>query len=83
MDNKNLFTKTNGEYTYIMTKSTADIEDIGIISVYGITILSDSEYISADDISCEYSKVKELFDLIVPEKLFPEHLYDVVEDFLC
>ena len=35
-----------------------------------------------ENISDDFGFVKQLFDLIVEEELYPEHLNDVVEDYL-
>lgn len=72
----------NGKHTYVLSASTISSEDSGPLTMYGITIIGDNETFSAEDISDDYSFVRHLFDLIVEEELYPEHLYDVVEDYL-
>ena len=81
MHSTTLITKKNEEFTYSFTQSAPEYlpEDI---KVYGITISGKEKTASVEDISCEYEMVKALFELIVSEKLFPEHLYYAAEDFL-
>ena len=71
-----------GNYIYLLIKNIVTISGIGKSSVYGIRIIGgNTAYIP--DISNDYISVRNLFDLIVEEELYPEHLYDVVEDYLC
>ena len=71
-----------GKYTYVLSKSEILSEDFGIATVYGISILNKKEKTAIKDISDDFGFVKQLFDLIVEEELYPEHLNDVVEDYL-
>ena len=45
-------------------------------------IFSDNHRSEVKDISDDYDFVCMLFDMIVEEELYPEHLMDVVEDYL-
>ena len=72
--------KENNIYT--LSASTAIIEEVGAVEVYGIQIRGESRQAEVKDISEDYHYVRRLFDLIVEEELYPEHLLDVVEDYL-
>ncbi len=71
-----------GDNIYTLSVSTAIIEETGAVEVYGIRIMGEGRTAEVDDISADYHYVRRLFDLIVEEELYPEHLWDVVEDYL-
>ena len=71
-----------GDNIYTLSVSTEMIEDFGVVEVYGIRIMGKCQTAEVDDISADYHYVRRLFDLIVEEELYPEHLLDVVEDYL-
>ena len=71
-----------GNYTYVLSKTAIMSEKPETVIVYGISIIGKEQRASIDDISDNYSFVKCLFDLLVDEELYPEHLYDVVDDYL-
>lgn len=74
--------RKNRQYTYVLSDSALRSEEFGVRTMYGISIIGDSETVSIEDISDDFCFVSHLFDLIVEEELYPEHLHDVVEDFL-
>lgn len=70
-----------GNYIYLLIKNTVNISGIGKTSVYGIKIIGgNTAYIP--DISNDYISVRNLYNVMVEEELYPEHLYEVVEDYL-
>lgn len=71
-----------GKYTYVLSKTEIKSEDFGIAAVYGISIIGKTENAVLEDISENFSFVQHLFELVVDGELYPEHLYDVVEDYL-
>ena len=71
-----------GDNIYTLSVYTAIIEETGAVEVYGIRIMGEGRTAEVDDISVDYHYVRRLFDLIVEEELYPEHLFDVVEDYL-
>ena len=71
-----------GDNIYTLSVSTAIIEEVGNVKVYGIRIMGKYRTAEVNDISADYHYVRRLFDLIVEEELYPEHLLDVVEDYL-
>ena len=71
-----------GDNIYTLSVSTAIIEEVGAVEVYGIRIMGKYRTAEVSDISADYHYVGRLFDLIVEEELYPEHLLDVVEDYL-
>lgn len=74
--------KETDNFTYSLFTSTVEYTDHGAISVYGISIEDDNHRSEIKDISDDFDFVCMLFDMIVEEELYPEHLMDVVEDFL-
>ena len=72
----------SGEYTYILSQSTVVLEDASKVEMYGISIIGDDSRTKVADISDDFDLVYGLFDLIVKGELCPEHLENVVEDFL-
>ena len=71
-----------GDSIYTLSASTAIMEEAGVVEVYGIRIMGKYRTAEVNDISADYNYVRRLFDLIVEEELYPEHLLDVVEDYL-
>ena len=51
--------------------------------MYGISIIGEHERASVKAISDDFCFVCELYILIADEKLYPEHLRDVVENYLA
>ena len=74
--------RITGEYFYSLTRTVIETGDCISLTVYGIRIFNDNEQAFVEDISCDLQEVRELFLLAVEEQLFPEHLFDVVEDQL-
>lgn len=72
----------NEDYIYTLSESTIHSEDFGAVKVYGISIMGENQKAEVTDISDNFRFVSNLFELIVEEELYPEHLQDVVEDFL-
>lgn len=72
----------SGEYAYILSQSTVISEDFGKVQMYGISIIGKDSKSAVEDISDDFNAVYGLFDLIVNGELCPEHLENVVEDFL-
>ncbi len=72
-----------GKYVYALTVSTIHFQDFGLVDIYGISIIGQGKTVSIKDISSDYNAVHYLYNLIVEEELHPEHLCDVVEDFLA
>ena len=71
-----------GKFTYVLAKNKINSEDFGTAVVYGISIIDKKKVTAVEDISDDFRFVHYLFDLIVEEELYPEHLNDVVEDYL-
>ena len=78
----NCLINKNGRYTYVLTKTKMIYDDIGETIMFGISIIDRTRIYSVDDISPDYNFVYNLFSPIVELKLHPEHLYDVVEDYI-
>ena len=74
--------KTSGQFIYALTSTIIRSEDCDPTKVYGISIFGKEEQAAIEDISSDYDSVLYLFDLIVEEELYPEHLADVAEDYL-
>lgn len=78
------FKKSN--LMYELVEERKDIEDYGLVTVYGIKITEKKngyEYSKAiSDISANRQKVEGLLEKIKRAKLKPDFLLDIVEDFL-
>ncbi len=79
---KRLKTFHAGGYNYSVIASWLKTEEYGIITVYGIEISGGGIKNRAEDISCEKDEIIFLAELMAEQQLCPEHLYDVVDDFL-
>ena len=69
-------------YIYTLSESTVISEDFGKVTVYGIFISDKFQKAEVTDISDDFNFVRSLFDSMVEGELCPEHLENVVEDFL-
>ena len=69
-------------YHYVPVREPLKNEETEYIS-YGISVRSIEEEIAfVSDISTDLDQVKKLAELCTEQELSPEHLGDVVEDFL-
>ena len=69
-------------YRYIPVEEMLKNEETDYVS-YGISVRSIEEEIAfVSDISTDLDQVKKLAELCTEQELSPEHLGDVVEDFL-
>lgn len=66
-------------YTYVLFEEVIEASET---KVYGIRITDGQSSVEAKDISNDYNTVLKLFNLITDGELFPEHLSDVVEDYV-
>lgn len=73
---------TTGNYIYALFNTIIELENYAITEVYGITISEGNNVVTVEDISDDYDFALKLFDMIVEGELYPEHLKDVVEDYL-
>ena len=74
--------RTSESYIYTLSESTVISEDFGKVTVYGIFISDKFQKAEVTDISDDFNFVRSLFDSMVEGELCPEHLENVVEDFL-
>ncbi len=79
---KNIEKAKRDELTYTLTSSEREIEDNGAVTVYGIGISDNVEEHDEEDISDDGTAVTELFHQMVDGQVYPEHLQDIVEDFV-
>lgn len=79
------------KYICKLEKSSAHIDGIGILPVYGMRLFKEGcEYSSSEydcayvkDISSQKKTVEEFMELAVREKLAPIHLSEAVYNFIC
>ena len=71
-----------GKTIYALLTSVIESEDFAPTLVYGIRIMNENQKSEVLDISDNFDFVSSLFDLIVEEELYPEHLLDVAENYL-
>ena len=74
--------RTKGNYIYTLSSSVIRSEHFGAVMVYGISISGEGNCTAVEHILNDFDLVCDLFNLIVDEELYPEHLMDVIEDFL-
>ena len=74
--------RKSGEYFYVVSDTTIPMGSSGSRTMYGISIIGEHERASVKAISDDFCFVCELYNLIADEELYPEHLRDVVEDYL-
>ncbi len=71
-------------YRYIPVRESLESDELGTYISYGICVRREKEeeieFIS--DVSTEFEKVKRLAHICTEKQLSPEHLSDVIEDFL-
>ncbi len=78
-------------YTYEITKTQEYVEEVGMTEVYGIQISNANQKLARkkgescriDGISPVYREIEQFRALLEEMELYPVHLKDVVEDFLC
>ena len=75
----------NRRYQYRPVLQTVFSEELGsYIETYGICAQRlGIELVLIPDVSTDLEKVKRLADILTANDLYPEHLYDVIEDFLA
>ena len=68
---------------YILIKSIYTLEDTEH-TIYGIALADGSDLIeSVNGLSCDRQRVERLAELCTRLELSPEHLSDVIDDFLA
>lgn len=72
----------NGDCIYGLSETTIRTEEFGMTKMYGIMIKDKDSVACVKDISYSFGFVHELFNMIVEEELYPQHLTEVVEDYL-
>ena len=71
-------------YRYVPIQQTMESEDVGTYSTFGIQVLRVEETVIdlISDVSTDLKEVQRLADLCTERQLSPEHIRDVVDDFL-
>ncbi len=84
MEQKTIYRTTNQEWVYAIYPTSWMDEEGVKIRTYGIAMLDkNGEWLKwADDITDDYRRLQRFCDLICREQAYPEHLMDLVEDFL-
>ena len=75
--------RKSGKYFYVVSDTTIPMGSSGSRTMYDISIIGEHERASVKAISDDFCFVCELYNLIADEKLYPEHLRNVVEDYLA
>lgn len=74
----------NVRYRYVPVQQTIESEELGTYISYGISARTvEEEIFRISDVSTDFEKVRRLADLCTERELAPEHLGDVIEDFLA
>lgn len=85
-ENRKHFQKDVSEvrYRYVPVMETIENEEIGTYTSYGISVRTvEDEIAFVSDVSTELEAVQRLTDRCTEQRLSPEHLCDVIEDFLA
>lgn len=71
-------------YRYVPIQQTMTSEDHGTYSTFGIQVLLVEETVldTFSDVSIELAEVQRLCEICTERQLHPEHIRDVVDDFL-
>ena len=70
-------------FKYKLTTTEKEIDDVGIVRVFGISIISDNCVSHIEDISTDANAVTMLLEYLKDNRCSPVHLIDAVEDYLC
>ena len=76
---------------YEMTTCKKEIEDVGVVQVYGINVYqeggdnlyADENVCKIEDISSKYEEVAHLMNLLAENHVMPVHILDVVSDYVA
>ena len=75
--------KREVRYNYVPVQETKKGEDETSYVTYGLSVRSvEDEIAFVSDVSTDLEEVRRLADLCTEQELAPEHLQDVIEDFL-
>ena len=70
-------------YRYVPIQQTLTSEDNEPYVTYGISVRTVEEELAfVSDVSTEFEEIQRLTELCTEQQLDPEHLMDVVDDFL-
>ena len=71
-------------YRYVPVRETLSSDELGTYDTYGISVRTTEEEISfVRDVSTEFEEIQYLTNVCTEKQLDPEHLSDVLEDFLA
>lgn len=85
-ENRKHFQKEVGNvrYRYVPVMETLENDDIGTYVSYGISVRTvEDEIAFVSDVSTDLEAVQKLADRCTEQELRPEHLCDVIDDFLA
>ena len=70
-------------YQYIPVQETLTSDELGTYVTYSISVRTVSEEVAfVRDLSTEFEEIEHFTDLCTKKQLNPEHLDDVIQDFL-
>ena len=71
-------------YNYVPVQQTLTDEEIGTYVTYGLSVRTVAEEITfISDVSTDYDEITRLANVCTENQLDPEHLSDLLEDFLA
>ncbi len=71
-------------YRYVPVQETLTSDELGTYVTYSISVQTVSEEIAfVRDVSTDYQEIRQLTELCTDKELDPDHLNDVIEDFLA
>ena len=84
INNPKLIYRNEAKYRYVPVQETLEDDDIGTYVTYGLSVRTVEEEIAfVSDVSTELDEITHLADVCTEKQLAPEHLADVIEDFLA
>ena len=84
INNPTLIYRNEVKYRYVPVQETLEDDDIGTYVTYGLSVRTVEEEIAfVSDVSTELEEIQHLANVCTEKQLDPEHLPDVIEDFLA
>ena len=74
----------NVRYRYVPVQETLTTDELGTYVTYGLSVRAVEEEIAfISDVSTEFEEIQHLANVCTEKQLDPDHLSDVLEDFLA
>lgn len=82
--NPKIVFQKNVRYSYVPVQETLTTDELGTYVTYGLSVRAVEEEIAfVSDVTTEFEEIKQLADVCTEKQLDPDHLTDLLEDFLA